>query len=87
MASDKALRMQFREEIYPIIRKNFKKVMQLPYQDLDVNGNIVNKTLITAPIALVLQDPLDGGDGSLNLTMYVGVGVEATQIIIPFLDT
>ena len=52
-----------------------------------MNGNIVNKTLITAPIALVLQDPLDGGDGSLNLTMYVGVGVEATQIIIPFLDT
>ena len=76
MASDKALRMQFREEIYPIIRKNLKKVLQLPYQDLDVNGNIVNKTLISSPVALVLQDPLDGGDGSLNGTIYLGVGIE-----------
>ena len=41
-----------------------------------MNGNIVNKTLISSPVALVLQDPLDGGDGSLNGTIYLGVGIE-----------
>jgi len=76
MASDNALRFQFRQEIYPLISQNTKSVLQIPYQDLDVNGNIVNKTLISSPVALVLQDPLDGGDGSLNGTIYLGVGIE-----------
>ena len=53
-----------------------QSVLQIPYQDLDVNGNIVNKTLISSPVALVLRDPLDGGDGSLNGTIYLGVGIE-----------
>lgn len=61
-------------------------MLQLPYQDLDSDRKIVNKTLISAPVALVLQDPLYGGNGKLNGTIYLGVGVETKTIEISLID-